>query len=317
MEQAVTAGRRWPERVLTIGAPIAYVAALGISIASDGMPLARDQLFFWLVLGMGAFSVAAWRSWGVMILEWLPLFGLLVGYDYLRGAVSVAPGEAWVHPQIDVDRFLFGGQIPTVWLQERLFDAGHVHWYDFAVWCVYMSHFFAVWIVAAVLWKIAHHKYRRYATLAVLTTLAAFLTYWLYPAQPPWLAGELNTMPSVDRVVPLVWGQLGVPTAASLFENGSGLVNLVAAMPSLHASFPFMLLLFFWPAGWWVRIGLGLYTLAMTFALVYGGEHFVVDALVGWLFTGIVFAAVQLAWPRLGRLRRREPEPATPAVEPA
>src|SRR5712691_7385358 len=112
MDQAIAAGRGWPERVLTIGTPIAYLVGLGISIELDGLPLARDQLFFWLVLGMAAFSVAAWRSWGVMILEWLPLFGLLVGYDYLRGAVSVAPADAWVHPQIDFDRWLFLGHLP-------------------------------------------------------------------------------------------------------------------------------------------------------------------------------------------------------------
>jgi hypothetical protein len=320
MEQAIPAARGRSERVLTIGAPAAYLVALAVSIAVDGMPLARDQLFFWLVLGLAAFSVAAWRSWGVMILEWLPLFGLLVGYDYLRGAVSVAPADAWVHPQIDFDRWLFGGHLPTVWLQDQLFDVTHLRWYDFAVWCVYMSHFFVVWIVAAVLWKVAHHRYRRYATLAVLITLVAFLTYWLYPAQPPWLAGDLGTMEHVDRVVPIVWGDLGVPAAASMFENGSGLVNLVAAMPSLHASFPFLLLLFFWPSGWWVRIGLGLYTLAMTFALVYGAEHFVIDALVGWAFTAIVFAFVSWLWPRLERLRppQVEVERATdaPVTEP-
>lgn len=303
VEEAAAQPRRWPERVVTLGAPVVYLAALGVSIATEGMPLARDKMFFWLVLGIAAFSVAAWRSWGTMLLEWLPLFGLLVAYDYLRGAVSVTAGQAYIQPQLDFDRWMFGGELPTVWLQEHLFDPYHLHWYDFAAWVVYMSHFFVVWIVAAVLWKVAHHAYRRYATLAILTTLAAFLGYWLYPAQPPWLAGELGSMPHVDRVVPLVWGDLGVPAAASLFENGSGLVNLVAAMPSLHASFPFMLLLFFWPAGWWARIGFGAYALAMAFVLVYGGEHFVIDVVVGWALTLICFGIVTLVW--RSRLLRR------------
>lgn len=314
VEQAASAPRRWPECIITIGAPIAYVVALAVSIADDGLPLARDQLFFWLVLGVAAFSVSAWRGWGMMLLEWLPLFGLLVAYDYLRGAVSVAPEDAWIRPQIDFDQWLFGGTLPTVWLQEHLFDPAHVHWYDLAVWGVYMTHFFVVWIVAAVLWKVAHHRYRRYATLAVLVTLAAFMTYWLYPAQPPWLAGQLGEMARVDRVVPAVWGHLGVPTAASLFE-GKGLVNLVAAMPSLHASFPFMLLLFFWPAGWWARAGLGAYTLAMAFVLVYGGEHFLIDVLFGWLLTAITFALVAWFWPRLDLLLRRAPRAEGEAAE--
>jgi hypothetical protein len=306
-EETVSATRGRPERLLSFGAPVAYVVALGISIAVDGVPLARDQLFFWLVLGMAAFSVAAWRSWGVMLLEWLPLFGLLVAYDYLRGAVSVVPAAAHITPQLDLDRWLTGGTLPTVWLQDHLYDPARLHWYDVAAWCVYLSHFFAVWVVAAVLWRVAHDRYRRYATLAVLVTLAAFLTYWLYPAQPPWLAGELGEMAPVQRIVPAVLGHLGVPAAQSLFETGDGLVNMVAAMPSLHASFPFMLLLFFWPAGWKVRIGLTAYTLAMAFTLVYGGEHFVADVLVGWLFAGLCFALVQAAWGLRARASSHRP----------
>jgi len=282
-------------RVLPILTPVAYLVALAISIASDGIPLARDQLFLWLLLGIGAFSVAAWRTWGTLLLEWLPLLALLVAYDYLRGAVTIQPWEAHIAPQLAFDTWLGGGTVPTVWLQEHLWNASSLQWYDYAAWVVYMTHFFAIWIVAAVLWRVAHHTFRRYVALLVLVTLAALTTYWAYPAQPPWLAGEHGDMPEVARIVPVVWGELGVHTAASLWEGKGDLVNLVAAMPSLHASYPFMLFLFFWPAGWLVRIALGGYTAAMGFVLVYGGEHFVIDLLVGYLWTGIAFALVVLA----------------------
>src|SRR3954447_3909725 len=167
-------------RAAAIGAPVVYVIALGVVIASWGLPLARDQLFFWLGLGMAAFSISAWRSWGVMVLEWLPFFALLATYDYLRGAVSVAPGLAHVTPQIDFDKFVSFGAVPTVWLQEHLWKAGQFHWYDYAVWVVYMSHFFVVWVVAAVLWRKSRPRFRRYAVITVALSLSAFLTYWLY-----------------------------------------------------------------------------------------------------------------------------------------
>jgi membrane-associated phospholipid phosphatase len=283
--------------VLRLGAPALYIVALGVVIASWGLPVARDQLFLWLGLGMAAFSISAWRSWGVMLLEWLPFYGLLVAYDYLRGAVSVAPAQAHVLPQIDADKALFGGTVPTVWLQQHLWTPGHFHWYDYGVWAIYMTHFFVVWIVAAVLWRISRRHFRRYAAVTITLTLAAFLTYWLYPAQPPWLAGDGVTLPVVDRIVPAVWGALGVQTIQSTYENHS-FVNTVAAMPSLHAAYPLMLMLFFWPAGRLVRIVLGAYTLAMAFTLVYGGEHFVIDILVGWamalLAVGLVGRALRL-----------------------
>jgi len=205
---------------------------------------------------------------------------------------------AHVWTQVDFDKTLFGGELPTVWLQDHLYHPGHIAWYDVAIWCTYLTHFFAIWVVAVLLWKFAHDRFRQYVALTVCVTLAAFLTYWLYPAQPPWMASDLGEIPPVHKIVPTVWGHFGLQTAQSLFETGNGLVNLVAAMPSLHASYPLMLLLFFWRDGVWYRIGLGLYALAMAFALVYGGEHFVTDILVGWTFTVIAYLAVCVAWPR-------------------
>jgi len=313
LEQSLSTGgaRRWTrhlgKRWVVIGAPVLYLVALGVVIASWGLPVARDQLFLWLALGMAAFSVSAWRSWGVMLLEWLPFFVLLALYDYLRGAVSVAPSQAHVLPQIDFDKVLFGGTVPSVWLQQHLWTPGHIHWYDYGVWGVYMTHFFAVWVVAAVLWRVSRQQFRRYALLTVTLTVGAFLTYWLYPAQPPWLAVDGHSIGHVDRIVPLVWGQLGVPTISSAYENSS-FVNTVAAMPSLHAGYPFMLMLFFWPAGKLVRVLLGAYTLAMAFTLVYGGEHFVIDIVAGWAMALAAYAVVAWAVSLSARRSRRPNE---------
>jgi membrane-associated phospholipid phosphatase len=298
---APRAQRRWLRRLLAFGPPAAYLGALTIVTLSWGLPVARDQLFFWLVLGIAAFSVPAWRSWGGLALEWLPFFALLVAYDRLRGAVAIdQPGQAHVDAQLAFDKALGGGEVPTVWLQHHLWHAGHPRWYDYGVWAVYMTHFFAVWVTAAVIWRVARERFRRYAATAVALSLSAFATYWAFPAQPPWLTGQSIRMASVDRIVPEVWGQLGVGTAQSIYENRD-FVNPVAAMPSLHAAFPLMLLLFFWSAGRWVRLVLGLYTLAMAFALVYGGEHFVADIVAGWAMALAVHAVVSA----ISRSRRR------------
>ena len=55
-------------------------------------------------------------------------------------------------------------------------------------------------------------------------------------------------------------------------------------MPSLHAAYPVLLMLFFWSsAGKW-RWLLPLYPLLMAFSLVYTGEHYVFDILLGWVY---------------------------------
>jgi membrane-associated phospholipid phosphatase len=241
-----------------------------------------------------------------MLLAWLPLLGLLVAYDYLRQAVAVDTVRAHVSPQIAVDRWVGFGHVPTVWLQQHMWH-GDPRLYDYATWAVYMTHFFAVWIVAALLWRSSRRRFAHYSAVTVVLTMSAFLVYWAYPAQPPWLASDTLHIGPVQRIVPMVWDDLGVPTIQSVYDNGN-LINMVAAMPSLHAAYPMMLALFFWAgAGTRLRALLVSYVLAMAFALVYSGEHFVSDILAGWLLAGGAFAVVGLArrrWlrPRAGAL---------------
>jgi membrane-associated phospholipid phosphatase len=75
-----------------------------------------------------------------------------------------------------------------------------------------------------------------------------------------------------------------------------------------------LLLLFFGGAGRWARVGLVAYVLAMAFTLVYSGEHYVSDIVVGWFYAAAVFAVV--GWARRhGSRRRPPPAPARPAPE--
>src|SRR4029453_2558392 len=62
---------------------------------------------------------------------------------------------------------------------------------------------------------------------------------------------------------------------------------------------------------WWPL--LLAYPLAMTFTLVYSGEHYMIDVLVGWAYVGITFLVVGLAerwWAT--RRARRGPAPGGP-----
>jgi len=86
-----------------------------------------------------------------------------------------------------------------------------------------------------------------------------------------------------------------VPLAhfGSLFEKGQHYANNVAAMPSLHAGYALLIALYLWRVvPRWARVPLALYPPAMAFALVYSGEHYVVDCIAGWLYAIVVFAAV-------------------------
>ena len=273
-----------------------------IAVAAKGLFLSRDVVFLWVMLGLLAVSLSDINGYlrGV-IRDWLPFFGALFVYDLLRGVLADSIFAPHTFPQIRVDEALFAGQVPTVWLQERLFDASSLAPYDFAAWAVYLTHFFAVFVVAAYLWRQARPSFRRFRNLILALTAAAFVTYALFPAVPPWLASDAGDLGQSGRVVGAVWAQLGVGPAAAIWEKGSGFSNEVAAVPSLHTAYPVMILLFFWPGSTWRGRALWLaYALAMSITLVYSGEHYVADVLLGWVYAGVTYVAVE----RVAALRR-------------
>ena len=98
-------------------------------------------------------------------------------------------------------------------------------------------------------------------------------------------------MPASVRTVPIVFNSLGIHGASAVFAHGSRFANDVAAMPSLHAACPMLILLFFWDRLHrpWAKALLALYVPAMAFTLVYTGEHYVIDIFVGWAYAIVVY----------------------------
>ena len=142
-----------------IAAPLIYVAASAAFVVLVGVPYQRDLLAIWLLLGLLCFSMSDLRGFGRgVVLEWLPFIAILIAYDSLRGSAAHTFGVHYL-PQLRVDEALFGGTAPTVTLQHWLWH-GHVVWYDVPVWAVYLTHFFATPLVAAVLWKLDRPRFR-------------------------------------------------------------------------------------------------------------------------------------------------------------
>lgn len=301
-------------RLLTAAALSIFFLVTVIAVASNGLFLSRELIFIWLTMGLLAASLTDLGGFfRGFVTDWLPFFAALFAYDLLRGRADDL-FAAHVFPQIDADRFLFGGEAPTVWLQERLFDPLALQWYDFAAWAVYLTHFFAVFMVAAYLWRQARPRFARFRNMVLTLTAAAFLTYLLFPAVPPWLASDSGALGESQRVVGAVWQELGVSPAAAIWEKGSGFSNEVAAIPSLHTAYPVLILLFFWPGGSRRLRGLCLaYAVAMSLTLVYTAEHYVIDVALGWAYAAGAYLVVD----RIGSWRRARDRSGLPAPVPA
>lgn len=193
-------------------------------------------------------------------------------------------GAVRVTPQIDAERFLFGGKIPTVVLQGALFDPDSVHWYDYAAVLGHLSHFVLPIGFAAIIWQHYRHLHVRYMSTFVLLSYAGFLTFMLAPTAPPWWASDAGYIDQVYLV------HRSVPGLSRIYNDLSA--NPVAAIPSLHAAFPCLMYLFSLKV--WGRRALPLlvYPLFICWAIVYSGHHYFVDAIVGVAYASAAYYAL-------------------------
>jgi membrane-associated phospholipid phosphatase len=282
------------ERAVAIFGIVSFVVGSAIWIALKGLFIQTDTVVLWVLAGLFALTLTDLRRWGLQLFwDWLPLGALLIFYT------QSGPLAKWLHIglhtmlQVHFDEFIFGKPLLTVQLQHLFHQTRAVHWWEYPMWAIYMTHFFMALVVAGILWRFSYQRFREFrAPLIVLSTLG-FATYVLYPAAPPWmLADTFHQLPLIHRTVFETWTKVGLHTAGSITDgiiDGNSIGNQTAAVPSMHAAISLFVASFFWRgARWWLRVVLVLFVLGMAFTLVYSGEHYFFDVVVGWLYTVVV-----------------------------
>lgn len=290
---------RWP--LVRRIALVLYFLALILWSAHYGIPVQRELVILWICGALACVSIGRPpREILQLVLDWLPIVAVLWAYDLTRGAADSLGIGIHYDTMIDFDRFVFG-EVPTVWLQQHLYEPHVVQWWDVAFTLIYTSYFIVPFVLAGWLWARDRLGFQRFTRRLVTLALAGLATYTAFPAAPPWMAGEMGLIGEVHRTTARGWEVLGVGTA-SLFSKGQETSNLVAAVPSLHSAFTMLVALFLWgrvrPK---LRPLLPLYPLAMGLTLMATGEHYFFDVVLGWLYAGAVMAV--WAWWE----RRRSP----------
>lgn len=273
-------------RIALGGYAVAFITGCVIS----GIPLDRLRVVLWVCAALACVSIGRpWRAIPRLIADWLPFTLALVVYDFSRGAADTLGAPIHYTPQLEFDRFLFGGTVPTVWLQQHLVTVDYIRWYEVPLTVVYMSHFIAPITVAGVFWARNRLRFVGYAKRFVTLAFVGCATYIAFPAAPPWLAAQEGYLPDLLRTSGRGFEVLHLSTASRLLEQGQATANSVAAVPSLHAAFSALVALALWPTAsrrW--RAVLAAYPVAMGFTLVITGEHYVFDILLGWVYAAAV-----------------------------
>jgi hypothetical protein len=290
----------------------ALALAFAVTCATTGLPTDRVVLLGWAVAALAVHAAGSGlRRLGRLLADWLPLAAVLLAYDASRGLADGLGMPVHVAELADADRWLAGGVLPTVWLQEHV----RAEWWQAVATLVYSSHFVVTPLVLAVLWARDRRRWGRFARAVVALSVAGLVTYVLCPAAPPWLAAREGVIPPVERLSSAGWEVMGLPRAGALLDSGQGQVNLIAAVPSLHTAFAVLVCAVLYPATRrvWQRAVLVSYAVLMPVVLVWGGEHYVVDTLLGAGYAaGVVLVMPWLE--RAGRAGRRRAAAGRPAL---
>lgn len=229
------------------------------------------------------------------LIDFLPFILFAVLYDALRifkplaGPIQVILPYHWEKMLFG---FTYGGQkiIPT-----EFFMNHHTPWLDFLTGITYSLHMivplgFAFWI------RKDRPLARRFAWSFLLVNLFAFATYISFPAAPPWYV-ELYGLDPGNWSIPASAAGLirfdeliGSPYFQSVYAKSTWVFG---AIPSMHAGFPLLVILFARKVLRKGMIPLSLFMFSVWFSAVYLRHHYIIDLLAGALYVFTTYFLMQ------------------------
>jgi membrane-associated phospholipid phosphatase len=270
---------------------LTYIAVFLWSIVEYGIPVDRIAVLLWMFGAFACASLGRNREQVIQMLrDWALMVVIYMAYDYSRGTADQWGIGVNYTALRDLDSLITFGREPISGMQRRFYTPNDVKWYDVVGSVIYMTHFVFP-VLPLVFLRIRNraswlHYVRRFS----LTLGISVFIFIIFPAAPPWMASREGYLPPIQRITGRGWSELHLKTVSKTLDRGAGVLNAVAPMPSLHAGMALLVALwFFRNCKPWIRIAALAFPVAMLTALVYFGEHFIIDGLAGW-------AVVLLAW---------------------
>ncbi len=283
-------GRR-NDRLLLV-AIVAYAVILSVLMIARGISVTPDVII--VAFGLAALILGRGR---LFLRDWIPFLALFLSYELMRGYADKFGLPIHVSDIVALERIVGLGGLPTTFLQQLHQGPASAPDALASLSVVfYFLHFPLPLAVGFLLWIHQRRHYYDFVAAIILLSMAGFVTYLLLPVAPPWWAEKYGYVTGVLHL-----RDTGFSELANLFGFGNYYYsynvyaissNDVAAFPSLHAAYPFLAFLFarraFGRIGWLMMA----YTLCVWFAIVYLGEHWVVDIIGGVAYALVAYWAV-------------------------
>jgi membrane-associated phospholipid phosphatase len=259
-------------RIIGLAASIIFLLAY---IHSPSFPT-PDKLLVFLTFVFMSFGQA------INLLRRLgPFVAVVLAYESFRSVADKLNSHVNYSLASGFDRAVFG-KLPTQYLQNWWWH-GHTSWYDYVFYLAYLMHFIIPIGLALIIWRYRDKQYWRVVNTYLVTAFGAFVTFFLFPAAPPWLASNNHFIPHITRISSDVWYGLGLKNFPSFYNHISP--NPVAAVPSLHSAWATLLLIFVYKNfGRRAAAVAFIYPFLIYVGTVYEGEHYVFDELAGVIY---------------------------------
>jgi membrane-associated phospholipid phosphatase len=270
------------------------LSLLLVAAALAGLLIPRETGVTYQVLIAAPLAVAAvWRRNDRTFILWAVYALAYVVFVTTRGYAHQWGQPVYFEYVIQWDRWTGFGTLPTHALQRWFYEPGRITPLVTLSIITHSSFFFLQTLLAGALWWYKAEHWRRYVVASVVTWGVSLVLIILLPTAPPWMAASDGRVETVHRVLYDVLTR----TAPETYQYGLNIAghNPVAAMPSLHFAGALLVTLGLYQWHWTARLPAVVYSLGMAFALVYLGEHWIIDLIVAAV---IVAASWRCARPR-------------------
>jgi hypothetical protein len=198
---------------------VAYFVVFFWSIFANGIPVDRIAVLLWMLAAFLIASIGRTRVEATqMVRDWLVLVAVYMAYDYSRGTADQWGIGVNYTLLRDIDRFLFFGNDPGVWMQ-KTFLRSDVRWYDVGGAIVYMMHFVLPVVPLAFLRVRQRTEWLSYVRRFSLTLGIAVSVFIMFPAAPPWMAAEKGYFPPIQRITGRGWWELNLKTVSRTLDG--------------------------------------------------------------------------------------------------
>ena len=293
------------QRPFIYGTMAAYaVASIGL-MATRAVGITSEHV---IIIGLVLFAIVGRAR--PFVWDWLPFLFVGVMFEDLSAVGGRIAGTVHDIAPILFERSFLGGTVACTWLQQHIGLGFFGRALGTALSLEYLFHFAAPLVAGMWLWIRHRERFGTFVGAYILVMGLGFIGYLVYPEMPPWLAANRGFLPPVHRIVVETLQSVDF---GSFYAGADPEPN--AAMPSLHVSVPMVVALSVISVrGWrrrmsWLWL---LYPATISFGVIYLGEHYISDVVVGILLGTACFALAD--WSRRIGLRRAQPRPRTQAA---